>query len=102
MVSKARAKGNKNRRKTINQLEEEGFLVAIVERTGRFIFPKDMFGLFDLVAINKSSIIFVQVSTNRPHSHKSYKLFRKEIPDFIRVEQWCWYDKEKTPKIFKY
>ena len=101
-----RAKGNRNRRKTITALEKDGYKVAVVERTGRFIKEKDMFGLFDLLAINEyGQIKFVQVSTNKPHTHKPFKEFRNKygktynvfIPSH-HIEQWCWLDGNKLKK----
>lgn len=103
-----RAKGNRNRRKIIDLLEKQGYRVAIVERTGRFIKEKDMFGLFDLVAINKyGDIKFVQVATNKPHSHKAFKQFRNDYNqsqsdwhEYIpySIEQYCCIDGGKIKK----
>jgi hypothetical protein len=101
-MGNSRAKGNRNRRKTIEALEKAGWEVAIIERTGRFIFPKDAFGLFDLLAVKYAEMpILVQVSTNKPHTHKAYKAFRaKHDPHVmhLRIEQWCWLDRKGVKK----
>lgn len=94
-----RKKGNKNRRKTIEALENEGWEVGVVERTGRFIFPKDLFGLFDLVAVRGKEVSFIQVSTNRPHPHIHFRKFRKKIKGNPTIlEQWCWIDRKGVKK----
>lgn len=102
MVSRARAKGNRSRRKVIELLESEGYEVAITERTGRFIFPKDMFSLFDLVCIKYAQPIkFVQVSTNKPHPHKAFKAFRNKYDPYcliVRLEQYCCIDGGEVKK----
>lgn len=99
-----RAKGTRNRKKTLDHLTAQGWLVGVVERTGRFIFPKDLFSLFDICCIKKNKVLFVQVATNRPHTHKVYKAFRKKVccKKYILIEQWCWYDYKKKPKITIY
>lgn len=80
-------------------LEEEGYKVAIVERTGRFIFPKDAFGLFDLLALGGMETRLIQVSTNKPHPHKAFKKFREQNPYCpVIFEQYCWIDGGKLKR----
>jgi len=97
-----RRKGNRNQLKAIKSLEEEGYEVAKVEQKGKFVPIKDMFGLFDLVAINPSNIMFVQVTSNRPHTHKEYLEFSKKYtnPDPLII-QMVWVDR-KGWKVFDY
>jgi hypothetical protein len=88
-----RAKGNRIRRKAIDMLTEDGFNIAIIERTGRFIFPKDAYGLFDLLALSsedRKPILF-QITANKPHSHKALTKFAKEYKS-IGVCQLVWTD----------
>lgn len=100
MIKNKRQKGNRNRRKAIDILTNEGWTVGIVERTGRFIFPKDLYGLFDLVAVKGCSVLFLQISTNRPHSHKPFKEFRKKVVNEspLLLEQWCFIDGGEVKK----
>ena len=93
MIKHTRNKGNRVRRFNIAILEAQGYNVAIVERTGRFIFPKDMYNLFDLCAVNNKEIKFIQVTCNKPHSHKKLKDFSKIYPTTIN-EQWVWVDRK--------
>lgn len=88
-----RAKGNRVRRFVIDFLEKQGYIVAIVERTGRFIFPKDMFGLFDLISLKNDDIKFIQVTCNKPHSHKRLQNFSEQYSS-IAIEQWVWVDRK--------
>jgi hypothetical protein len=90
-----RAKGNRIRRKAIDMLTRDGFNVAIIERTGRFIFPKDAYGLFDLLAITENNMpLLIQITCNTPHSHKKLKAFSKEYGKYIGVTQLVWKDKK--------
>ena len=92
-----RVKGWKARRKAIEELEAAGYEVAVVERTGKFIKVKDMFGLFDLVAICSygMNIKFIQVTCNKPHAHKNYRAFKAKYcspVNTLTLEQWVWMD----------
>jgi hypothetical protein len=74
-----RAKGNRNRLRAIKYLESIGFLVGVVERTGRFIKDKDLFGLFDLCCINnKGRVLFVQVKSNYRGKYVVYQEFSRD------------------------
>ena len=97
-----RQKGYRTQCKAIAALEEQGFLVGVVERTGRFIKVKDLFGLYDLIAIKKGECHFVQVTSNRPHSHKEYQEFSKVYHNNgIQYWQWVHYDRKGWVK-FRY
>lgn len=100
MTSKARAKGNRSRRNAIKLLESEGFEVDVVEKTSRFAKQKDMFGIFDLVAISRDRTLFVQISTNTPHPHYNFVDFAVKYPQ-IEVQQWVWKDR-KGFEVFSY
>ena len=94
-MSKTRAKGNRARLELVKNFEAHGYDVAIVERTGRFIKIKDAFGLFDLCVWRGDEVAFVQVTCNRPHSHKSYKEFSKthhnaHVLQFVKIDGGTW------------
>jgi len=64
-----RRKGNRTRRETIKILENLGYHVEVLEKTGRFIKIKDV--LFsDLIAIKGKEIKFIQCKTNNPGSNE--------------------------------
>lgn len=89
-----RAKGNRNQRKAIEYYEMAGFTVSKAEQGGKFNTEKDLFGLFDLVAVKGSCVHFIQVTTNRPHTHAAYKTFaEKHAYTNIHIVQMVWYDR---------
>lgn len=97
-----KVKGNYIQRKLITRLEHDKHLVAKVEQGGKFAKVKDMFGLFDLVAIREDVISFIQVTCNRPHSHKPYLKFSKKYKfQGLYYMQYIWYDRRGW-KIFEY
>ncbi len=79
MINK-RAKGERNKLEAKKILEENGYLVGNVETKTKFNPVKDLFGLFDLAAINNKEILLVQISSNQPHTHKQFLEFAKERP----------------------
>ena len=97
-----RVKGNKNVRRCIELLTSEGWLVDKVEKTGRFIKDKDAFNLFDLAGIGDDTTLWVQVTSNKPHTHKKYQEFaNKYAGPHLLVRQYVWIDR-KGWKIFNY
>lgn len=98
---KRRAKGNRHRRKCIERLEKLGYQVDVVEKTGRFCKQKDMFGLFDLIAIKPLNTMFIQVaSQSSQHPHGPLIEFADKYKN-ITVRQYVWVDR-KGFKIFNY
>lgn len=98
-----RQKGYRTQYKLIKELEAQGFEVGVVERTGRFIKVKDMFGLFDLVAIHPTKgIHLIQVTTNRPHTHKKFQEFSKKYPEPKVAYRQCVWESYKGWKEYVY
>ena len=93
-MGKTRAKGNIIQARCMKHLREQGWIVSKAEVGGKFVKEKDMFGLFDLVAIHKKfGVSFIQVTCNVPHTHKRYDAFAKVyLRKNIHVCQWVWYD----------
>lgn len=100
MIKHPRQKGNRLVREVVDVFERAGCEVGRVERTGKYVRQKDLFGLFDLVAINYYGVFFVQVTSSRAHSHKPFLKFKKEHP-FVKVYQFVRL-KGKVWKIFDY
>ena len=104
MASATRVKGNKAVRKAIELLEKNGWLVAKTELGGKFTKEKDMFGLFDLHCIRPTYSAYIQVTCNRPHTHKPYLEFSEKYgsqnPTRI-FEQMVWMDR-KGFKVYTY
>ena len=72
-------KGWRSKDKCIKEHERLDWLCDTVEKTGKFRKVKDMFGLWDIICIRKHVIKFVQITTNRPHSHVGYLSFAKQF-----------------------
>jgi len=97
----SRAKGWRTKQKFIKYITELGWIADTVEKTGRFVKQKDMFGLFDVVAV-KNSVMFVQITTNSPHIHKTFIQWSKDYNiKGLSIIQAVWYDR-KDWKFFKY
>ena len=84
-------KGWRTVRKGRDKLEEDNWLTADVENKGRFIKKKDLFGLFDVIAVKTGKTKLIQFKTNRMPNIKPYLEFAKKYPQFD-VEVWCWVD----------
>jgi len=92
---KTRVKGNRVLNLAVKKLEQNFWTVSKCERTGRFIKEKDLFGLFDLVAVNGRFVVFVQVTCNRPHSHKGFVKFSADFPLWAGMfQQWVHHDRK--------
>ena len=76
----------------MTKLEKEGWLVGKVEQGGKFTKIKDLFGLFDLVAIKPGDLHLIQVTCNRPHTHKHYQAFVDKY--LVHAYQWVFVDRK--------
>lgn len=93
-----RKKGNRSQLKAFKELEDDGWLVGNVERVGRFIKQKDLFGIGDLICVkkidNKTVIKIIQVVSNTPHPHQKFKEFAEKYgEEYLSIEQWCLKDR---------
>lgn len=87
-----RTKGNRAVRKAVKELEASGYLVSKVEASYKFARQRDCFDIFDLICLKPvGPVLFVQVTSNRPHIHKTYDAFAVKYPN-IAIEQWVWKD----------
>ena len=104
MIKSTRAKGNRNVRRCKDMFIRCGWWYDDCEKKGKYIKQKDLFGLFDGIAISKNSnkVRFIQVTSNRPHTHKKYQQFVEDYPlSQVIVEQWVYIDR-KGFRIFLY
>lgn len=93
----SRQKGNRNIRKVIERYKEElsrDWKIDRVERTAKWIKEKDMFGLFDLVAVApKGHVHLIQVKTNRPPTQQPFRDFASKYASHkVKVKCFTWYD----------
>ena len=97
-----RAKGARTVRKGRDILEKDGWIFDTVEKTGKFRKVKDLFGLFDAIAIKGKNYKFIQFKTNlRGQKWKTpFKEFAKEHSNkYVSIEIWIWFDHKKFEVI---
>lgn len=100
MTGSKRRKGNRSRLYAIRELEKEGWLVDVVEKTSKWAKIKDCFGLFDIIAIHQEKgIMLIQISTNNNHPHKAFQEFANKYSlQKITFTQWTWKDRKGFTK----
>jgi len=76
-----RSKGQRSVRKCIQRLSSVGWWCEPVERAGKFQ-KKDLFDLWDIIAIKPTRTKLIQVKTNRKPKLNIYKNFQKTFPQF--------------------
>ena len=91
-----RAKGNKTVRDGIKLLEASGWQCSKVERGGKFVKEKDLWGLWDVGCIKGDHIKFIQFKTNKPGVIHPYITWAKAHPvPNVSWELWCRRDNKK-------
>jgi len=85
-----RVKGNRTRRKVADWYEEHKYRVYVVPEMR---WSKDIFGVGDLLCVNKDVTKLVQVKSRQNFSWKEYEETCKEIPRGIVIELWIGDDK---------
>ena len=94
-VSNSRAKGTRNQNKVKDLFTRMGYLVDDVERRGRHLKQKDLYGLYDLVAVHPvHKPCLVQVTSNTPHTHKLYLDFAETYSEHQLAVQVIWIDRK--------
>lgn len=90
----SKRKGNATQRRAIKYLEEQGYEVAKCELGGKFNKEKDLFGLFDLVALKEGEFpVFVQVKTNKPMKRELLVNFSYKY-QYLTCVCITWYDRD--------
>ena len=87
----AKQKGWRTVRKGREVLHQMGYITDTVEKTSRFAKQKDCFKLWDVLALKPRTLIFIQFTTTKPHTHKPFQQFANEYgTDQLWFEQWVW------------
>lgn len=89
-------------------LESKGYICANLEKTGKFVKEKDLFNLWDYLAIKGKTHIFIQFKTNVEFGKKKprkwlipYIKFGKDHSSkYVRYEIWNSIDRRGF-EIFK-
>lgn len=93
-------KGRRNERKARDILQDMGYDVAMAPRSSFGKGNHDLFGCWDIIAVNNNEVRFIQVKSNRiPYGKQriKYELFR--CPLTCSKEIWVFYDRVKEPEI---
>lgn len=95
-------KGNMRILKTIKILANHGFRAEKVEYRSRYC-THDLFGLFDIVAVNQHRVRFIQVKSNAWPSKENAQAMRElPCPSNASKECWRWDDRVRKPRILVY
>jgi len=94
-----RQKGQRSVRKCLNDLKFDKWQCEGVERVGRFVKEKDLFGLWDVMAIKRHRTKLIQVKTNKKPPFDKFMTFQKAYPQF-QCEVWVWKDRKGFDKYW--
>jgi len=92
------AKGKRIVDKAAELLEKANYKV---EKAPHSWYKKDYFGLWDIIAVSKEQIRFIQITSNTIRNRKKLeKIYDFEIPiHFATKEIWIWKHKRKKFEI---
>lgn len=88
-----RQRGQRIEKLAVEKLKNKKFLVWKPVRV-RF-HSQDIFGFFDVVALNKKELKFIQVQKGRKRIYKVKKIFKLPKPKKISYELWVYDEKNK-------
>jgi hypothetical protein len=89
----ARRKGNQNVTRVMSLFFDMGYLVGDVEKTNRFAKVRDLYGLFDVVAVHPTKMpCFIQITSNKPHTHGPYLEFSRLYSGHQNIVQIVYVD----------
>lgn len=95
-----RKRGLKIEKVAFDNLKEKKFLVWKPVRV-RF-HSQDIFGFFDLIAMNKKELKLIQVQKGRIRPYKNKGILKLPKPKKITYELWVYKPKTKTFEIIIY
>lgn len=98
MVNK-RTKGQRLERLTEKELQKEGYITYRVKGSTKFNKNVDIFGLFDILAINSSIKKWVQVKCQKPDLTQFKQFKSKYLLTSDIIEIWIWKNRKGWNKI---
>ena len=96
MVCKAKLKGYRTVAKIKQVLTKNGYIVSNLEKTGKFVKEKDLWNLWDLIAIKSKEHLFIQAKTNmKGHKWKEpyIKFGKMHGSKYVKYEIWNKFDR---------
>jgi len=96
LVSTAKSKGYRTVATIKKILIADGYIVANLEKSGKFVKEKDLFNLWDLLAIKGIHHLFIQAKTNMKFGIKKprkwllpyIKFGKKHGSKYVKYEIW--------------
>jgi acetone carboxylase gamma subunit len=103
MINK-RAKGDRAVKKTLDALKELGYQAEKVEiGSGRFARRRDLWNLFDVIAVRPDAWRLIQVKSNAGIGKAKQEEMRGFlVPACTTKEVWIWRDRVSVPTIKQY
>lgn len=100
-MASTRQRGRNTELKAKRYFEALGYAVQLAPMPMRWSTQNDFFGLWDLIAVSASEILFVQVKTNRNHTYgKALDAHRMWIcPKNCRKLLVLWEVRKREPEI---
>ncbi|GIW67169.1 MAG: hypothetical protein KatS3mg096_037 [Candidatus Parcubacteria bacterium] len=98
MKIQRRKRGQRIEKIAFEELKNDKFLVWKPVRVK--FHSQDIFGLFDLIALNKKELKLIQVQKQRKRPYKIKKIFKLPKPKKISYELWIYNPKSKNFKKF--
>jgi len=99
-----RSKGRNAEKECAKILRDQKYLVDLVRGSTRFGGAVDFFGVGDVLAINKTEFLIVQVKCNATAgAPKKLKQFRidNELPDWVKLQVWVRHDNKSVDKRWR-
>lgn len=98
-LKKKRQKGQKIEKLAFDLLKNKKYLVWKPVRVK--FHSQDIFGLFDLIALNKKELKLIQVQLKRKRPYKTKKIFSLPKPQKISYGLWVYDPKNKKFEIYE-
>ena len=98
-MASTRQIGRKKERRTRDWLEELGYKVCLTPMPTRWQKEQDMFGLWDLIAVDSDQVRFIQVKSRKIYGKELIKYNEFPCPPNCTKEVWVWKRGARAPFI---
>lgn len=98
-MASTRQKGRAKEIKTRNWLLDLGYEVCLTPMPNKFSKKNDMFGLWDLIAVDNDEVRFIQVKSRKIYGKELDKYREFPVPESCTKEIWVWKKGARAPEI---